>query len=100
MVKKYIITASEDIDAKTQDKITAYLQDHKMNIWHWITNVWLVIDDSGIHRNQIREDLHKMLKNGPLLIFEINEPALCTGFTAPNQSKWILENWINNTPQH
>lgn len=98
MIKKYIVVAGEDIDAKTQDKITGYFQQKEMNMWHWITNVWLLIDDSGVSRNQIRDDLLKLIENGPLLIFEISDPAQCTGFTSPKQSKWILENWINNEP--
>lgn len=98
MAKKYIITASEDINAKTQDKITAYLQERQMNIWHWITNVWLVIDENDTSRNQIRDDLKQIVQTGPLLIFEISNPTLCTGFAAPIQSKWIVENWINDEP--
>ena len=71
MIKKYIIVASEDINAALQDKITNYFQEKEMNIWHWITNVWLLIDDSGVSRNQIRDDLLKFVKatlrNAPAL---------------------------------
>ncbi|MDU6608294.1 MAG: hypothetical protein E6485_09600 [Haemophilus parainfluenzae] len=98
MIKKYIIVASEDINAALQDKITNYFQEKEMNIWHWITNVWLLIDDSGVSRNQIRDDLLKFVKSGPLLIFEVSDPAQCTGFTSPKQAKWILDNWINDEP--
>lgn len=99
MTKKYIVVASEDIKAATQDKVTHYFQQNGMDIWHWITNVWLVIDKGDKHRNQIRDDLKNIVNVGPLLIFEVNDPALCTGFAAPIQSKWILENWVNVEPK-
>ncbi|UWZ92336.1 hypothetical protein HZ320_00995 [[Pasteurella] aerogenes] len=100
MTKKYIVIVSEDFSAKTKDKITDYFQSYKANIWHWISNIWLVIDEENLlHRNKIREDLQEIVRFGPVLIFETSDPNLCSGIASPNQAKWIMENWINEEPQ-
>ncbi|WP_439242385.1 hypothetical protein [Lonepinella sp. BR2474] len=93
---KYIIIVNEDLSAKEKDRITHYFQQHQANIWHWISNVWLIIDEQKtLERNQIRQDLMNLISAGPVLVFETNEPNLCSGFAPQTQAQWIMKNWVS-----
>lgn len=100
MSKKFIVIVDEDFDAKIKNEITAYFQQKEANIWHWISNVWLVVDKQNkLERKEIRKALTNISRTGTILVFETSDPNLCSGLASPTQSKWIMENWVNEEPK-
>ncbi|OOR85869.1 hypothetical protein B0181_11875 [Moraxella caviae] len=91
MSNKFIIIADEMFSAKTKDAITEYFEKYDVGIWHWVSNVWLIVDKgNALSRLQIRDDLRKIASAGTLLVME---DGICTGFAPSEAGEWIKDNW-------
>lgn len=88
---------NETHSAQVKDAISNHLQAYGADIWHWISNIWLVVDKQNcLDRIQLRQDIYAIIKIGTVLVIEADNPSLCSGMASPEAGQWIKENW-NNT---
>ena len=98
MSRKFVL-AIDDLSDKQEDELISYLNDSEFNWWHWIGDLWLVIDNSDSYdetrlRDIISEDLG--MRTTILVMFVKDTTAVKLSGLVPTEHKAEITDWIQN----
>lgn len=95
MKKRYIV----GINSMTEEQEKAFLEyisSNEFAWWHWINNLWLIVDRSGkLTAEKLRNDLLEIAPDERNLVIEAGGND-CYGF-GPKGEKRNMFKWLNNT---
>lgn len=88
----------DDLTAEQSKAITLNLKEKGLGWWHWIDDVWFVVDSSGKFSAKEIRDALKSIANQKMIVVELNENGdTWAGVRAddPDQKmfNWIKEIW-------
>lgn len=80
-----------------KDALTRLVEGNSGDWWHWLEDVWLVLDPDQSHttkwwRSRILETVGEV-RGQALLIFQIPPGSPISGFTNPGAVEWFAEKW-------
>ncbi|WP_288786062.1 hypothetical protein [uncultured Bacteroides sp.] len=98
MKKRFIVCYNNNIPKEEEIKFVQFAKDNKMGWWHWIDNVWLLVDYSGQMTAPIlRDKVCKLHSGSRVIIIELAEDKdTWAGFgpaTPKNMFDWVKRNW-------
>ena len=74
MKKRFIVCYNNNIPKEEEIKFVQFAKDNKMGWWHWIDNVWLLVDYSGQMTAPIlRDKVCKLHSGSRVIIIELAE---------------------------
>ena len=95
MKKRYIV----GINSLTEEQEKAFLEyisSNELAWWHWINNLWLIVDRSGkLTAKKLRDDLMEIVPETYLIVMD-GIDGRCWGF-GPKGKKRNMFNWLDNT---
>ena len=47
MKKRFVVCYSDNIPKEKEMHFIQFIKDNKLGWWHWISNMWLLVDSSG-----------------------------------------------------
>ncbi|MHA3083420.1 hypothetical protein ACX1NX_09670 [Acinetobacter sp. ANC 5383] len=93
MKRRYIV-CFDDLTTEQSKSITQNLKDKDLGWWHWIDNVWFVVDGSGKYSaKEIRDDL-KLIANQRMIVVELNEKGDTWAGVRADDPDQKMFNWI------
>lgn len=95
MTKKFIVVI-DNSKKEQDDAFLEYIKKNNLNWWHWINNLWLLIDYSGnLSAVQLRDLLQTYYPEINCIVFEHNdEPWAGRG---PGGQDRNMFTWLNGT---
>ncbi|MBP6739569.1 MAG: hypothetical protein KA146_06245 [Leptospiraceae bacterium] len=98
MKKRFIVCVTGSTDEEDMTFIN-FIKDNKLGWWHWISNVWLIVDSHGVFSvSELRDYVKEIFSGEHLLVIELNEQGdTWAGFGPATESKnmfdWIKKSW-------
>lgn len=98
MKKRFIIALDSSTDEQDK-KHVAFIKENGLGWWHWITNTWMIVDNSGkFDAKKLRAELRKIYPGVNMMVFELSEEGDTWAGFGPNTEKnnmfsWIKRNW-------
>jgi len=97
-MKKHFMAAAGPISTEEEKSITDYFRGQHA-WWHWINDLWLIIDDSGkLTAEKIRNHVHTVAPNARILVLEVQKGADWAGIGPQTKEKdmfrWIQKVWL------
>ena len=72
MKRRYII-CFDSLSIEESKIVTSCLKEKKLYWWHWIENVWFVVDKDGHYNAKEIRDSMKDISPQRLIVIELNE---------------------------
>lgn len=95
MKRRYIV-CFDDLTVEQSKLITEDLKSKGLGWWHWINNVWFVVDSSGtFSAREIRDSLKK-IANQRMIVVEMNEKGDTWAGVRAKDPEQKMFNWIKN----
>lgn len=98
MKKRYIVCLGNSI--KVQDEaFIAYIKEYGLGWWHWLSNVWLIVDSNGkLSAREIRDKLRLIYPGEHTIVLELSENGdTWSGFGPKSEERnmfeWLKTNW-------
>ena len=98
MKKRYIVCI--DNSNKEQDEsFIAYIKEYGLGWWHWLSNVWLIVDKNGkLSAGEIRDKLRLIYVGEHTMVIEMRANGdTWAGFGPKSDDKnmfeWMKKNW-------
>ncbi|SRR6266567_210134 len=98
MRKRFIVAVDDTTPAQNQ-AFRDFLKASSLNWWHWISNVWLLIDEAGTwNAAQLRDKAREFYPGENTFIVELRPNDDTWAGFGPNSEKrnmfnWIKQNW-------
>jgi hypothetical protein len=98
-MKKRFIVALDNTTPEQNEEFKAYVVGAGLNWWHWISNVWLLIDNEGKWGiTQLREKVREFYPGETVLVLELGPyDDTWSGFgpkgEKQNMFPWLEDNW-------
>lgn len=93
MKKRYII-CFDGLTPEQSKAVTNNLKDKKLFWWHWIDDVWFVVDSEGkFSASEIRDSL-KVIASQRMIVVELNESRDTWAGIRANDSEGKMFNWF------
>lgn len=102
MSKRFIVcfenkNSNKDFD----DNFIDYIENNNLYWWHWISNLWLLIDPSNtLTASIIRDQIHQIFDTNRILVIELQEEKDTWSGYGPTKPKnmfdWMKKNWSNS----
>ena len=75
-----------------------FIKDNKLGWWHWISNMWLLVDSSGqMTASILRDKICKLYSENRVMVIELDGDRDTWAGFGPTQPKnmfdWIKQNW-------
>ena len=95
MNKKFIIAIDKGTKEQ-RDKFTKYLESLPSGWWHWLSDVWLIDDNSYPEMSSIkwRDKVQKFFPSSNILVMDIKTSTNWSSWNSENAHKWLQDNWI------
>ena len=95
-MKLYIVAVSGLTDIEEREFIE-FARANGMNWWHWIENIWLLIDpDERFDAARIRDKLRAMKSSKRCIVIEKNPDYETWAEFGPQEKdlfNWVKKNW-------
>jgi hypothetical protein len=93
MTRRFLV-AVEGMAAPEEEQFIAYIRKEGMGWWHWIANIWLLVDERDtITARIIRDKLSEIAKPSRCLILEV-DPVTWSGVrNDPKMFDWMTRAW-------
>ena len=98
-MKKRFVVCVDSSTASQNEAFKAFIQRNSFGWWHWLSNVWLLVDSKGISSaRDIRDELANIFPGVHNLVLELREgDDTWSGFgtKTPDKDmfKWLKKNW-------
>ena len=99
MTKRFVIGV-DNTTADEDKKFCDFLDENQCSWWHWVDNLWLVIDTSDeLKADEIRDALGLAARGKSCLVTEVEGPTDWAGFgpsgkgAKKNMFDWLDEKW-------
>lgn len=98
MKKRFIVSINKAVVEQEQEFIK-FLESQNLDYWHWLSNLWLVIDLSGtFNAGKLRDEVNRIFPKEHNLIFELNQTFdNWAGFGPKSEERnmfsWLQEKW-------
>jgi hypothetical protein len=98
-VKKRFIVAVESGTKEQQDAFTEYLRGQGFGWWHWIDNLWLLVDSTGkTTGSDLTSQVNATFPTLNCMVFELSADGdTWAGYgprtEASNMFTWMRQNW-------
>ena len=94
-MNKYIV-AIEDLEEQEELEFKEFIEEYGLGWWHWIDNVWLIVDSRNrINIGMIRDELKKISRDSYSLVMEVNDNTWA-GWGPSGENKDMFK-WLKNT---
>jgi hypothetical protein len=96
MTRRYAV-AVEGMTKQQEEEFIAYLREERMPWWHWIENVWLLVDRRDtITASAIRDKLRDIAHPHRCLVMQV-EPKSWSGVRDDEKMfNWLKLVWKND----
>ena len=99
MITRFAIGVS-DMSSEEDGKLRDYLKENGYGWWHWIENLWLVIDTSGkLTAGDLFDALRGIAPEKWNIVLEIEQVKDWAGY-GPAGKKQNMFNWFEDTSDH
>jgi len=96
MTRRFVVGVS-GMSKMQQTAFIEYLRSTRVAWWHWIDDMWLVVDRSGdLHVRKIRDKLRDISGPRRSLVIEVRHLGSWAGFGPSADDKNMFE-WIRST---
>lgn len=98
-MRKRFIVAVDDTTPVQNRAFRDFIKASGLNWWHWISNIWLLIDEAGIWTaGQLRDKAKEFYPGENSFIVELRPDDDIWAGRGPNSEKrnmfkWIKQNW-------
>lgn len=98
MKKRFIVCYNNNISKEEEMNFVQFIKDNKLSWWHWISNMWLLVDSSGqMTASILRNKICELYSRNRVMVIELGEDKdTWSGFgpTKPkNMFDWVKRNW-------
>lgn len=98
MKKRYIVNINGNTTPQEDEKFSSFLNEKKVYWWHWLSNTWLIVDNSdSVDAKDLRDKIVEIYNGKNNLVLEISTGGTWFGYgpQVPNKDmfKWIKEYW-------
>ncbi len=100
MTKRFVIGV-QGMTKDEENTFRKYLEEKGCGWWHWIDNLWLVVDAKGLLSAQkLRDDLDEIAPGKTHISIEVKAEKTWAGFGPASKEKngknmfnWFHKNW-------
>lgn len=98
MKHRYIVCINNSTKEQ-EEKFVNYIKANGLGWWHWVSNVWLIVDNGGkLSAPLIRDELKSIFESEYNLVIELREKSEgWAGFGPKSENKdmfkWLRDNW-------
>ena len=98
MKKRFVVCYSDNIPKEKEMHFIQFIKDNKLGWWHWISNMWLLVDSSGqMTASILRDKICKLYSENRVMVIELDGDRDTWAGFGPTQPKnmfdWIKQNW-------
>ena len=98
MKKRFVVCYSDNIPKEKEMHFIQFIKDNKLGWWHWISNMWLLVDSSSqMTASILRDKICKLYSENRVMVIELDGDRDTWAGFGPTQLKnmfdWIKQNW-------
>ena len=102
MKKRFVVCYSDNIPKEKEMHFIQFIKDNKLGWWHWISNMWLLVDSSGqMTASILRDKICKLYSENRVMVIELDGDRDTWAGFGPTQPKnmfdWIKQKSLSNS---
>ena len=82
-----------DGTSEQQNQITQYFRNKEVGWWHWLSDVWLVVDSKNqLKASKLRDELNDLVPGVRKIVLEV-EGGTWSAYCHSDSFDWLHGNW-------
>ena len=84
----------DDATREQQDSVTNWLRTTELSFWHYLSDVWLVLDSRDTETTvSLRDHLKQAVPGKTTMVLKVDGPNNWAAFGPTDKFKWLHSTW-------